>query len=126
MTVRYRHGQGRPWPEYVCQRDLVRHGAPLCQLLAGGAAIDEAVGRLLVETVTPMALEVALSVQQELEGRWEETDRLRRQHVERVRYEAELARRYMAVDPDNRLVAGRAGRRVEPPVTPPGRRARGV
>ncbi len=106
MTVRYRHGQGRLWPEYVCQRDLVRHGAPLCQLLAGGAAIDEAVGRLLVETVTPMALEVALSVQHELEVRWEETDRLRRQHVERARYEAELARRrYMQVDPDNRLVA---------------------
>jgi hypothetical protein len=31
---------------------------------------------------------------------------LRRQHVERLRYEAELARRrYMKVDPDNRLVA---------------------
>jgi hypothetical protein len=34
------------------------------------------------------------------------TDALRRQHVERLRYEAELARRrYMKVDPDNRLVA---------------------
>src|SRR5262249_10221023 len=67
---------------------------------------DEAVGRLLMETVTPMALEVALSVQQELDVRWAETDRLRRQHVERVRYEAELARRrYMQVDPDHRLVA---------------------
>ena len=75
-------------------------------MLAGGAAIDAAVGRLLVETVTPMALEVALSVQQELEVRWEDTDRLRRQHVERARYEADLARRrYMQVDPDHRLVA---------------------
>jgi DNA invertase Pin-like site-specific DNA recombinase len=106
MTVRYRQGQGHLWPEYVCQKNLVRHGAPLCQLLAGGASIDEAVGRLLVETVTPMALEVALSVQQELEVRWEDTDRLRRQQVERARYEAELARRrYMQVDPDHRLVA---------------------
>ena len=35
-----------------------------------------------------------------------ETDAVRRQHVERLRYEAELARRrYMKVDPDNRLVA---------------------
>src|SRR5207253_10121280 len=33
-------------------------------------------------------------------------DVLRRQHVERLRYEADLARRrYMKVDPDNRLVA---------------------
>jgi hypothetical protein len=105
MTVRYRQGQGRLWPEYACQKNAIRHGEPLCQLLAG-ASIDEAVGRLLVETVTPMALEVALSVQQELEGRWEDTDRLRRQQVERARYEAELARRrYMQVDPENRLVA---------------------
>jgi DNA invertase Pin-like site-specific DNA recombinase len=105
MTVRYRHGQGRLWPEYVCQKNLTRHGEPLCQMLAG-ASIDDAIGRLLIETVTPMALEVALSVQQELQGRWEETDRLRRQQVERARYEADLARRrFMQVDPENRLVA---------------------
>jgi hypothetical protein len=49
---------------------------------------------------------VALSVQQELETRTQEVDRLRRQQVERARYEAELAqRRYLRVDPDNRLVA---------------------
>ena len=42
----------------------------------------------------------------ELEARTAETDALRHQHVERLRYEAELARRrYMKVDPDNRLVA---------------------
>jgi DNA invertase Pin-like site-specific DNA recombinase len=105
MTVRYRQGHGRLWPEYVCQKNAIRHAEPLCQNLAG-ATIDEAVGHLLVEAVTPMALEVALSVQQELQVRWEETDRLRRQQVERARYEAELARRrYMQVDPDNRLVA---------------------
>jgi hypothetical protein len=105
MTVRYRHGQGRLWPEYVCQKNLTRHGEPLCQMLSG-ASIDDAIGRLLIETVTPMALEVALSVQQELQGRWEETDRLRRQQVERARYEADLARRrFMQVDPENRLVA---------------------
>ncbi len=105
MTVRYRQGPGRLWPEYICQKNLIRHGEPLCQLLAG-ASIDDAVARLLVEAMTPMALEVALSVQQELQVRWEDTDRLRRQQVDRARYEAELARRrYMQVDPDNRLVA---------------------
>jgi DNA invertase Pin-like site-specific DNA recombinase len=105
MTVRYRQGQGRLWPEYVCQKNGIRQGQPLCQILTG-APIDAAVGRLLIEAVTPMALEAALSVQEELQTRWEETDRLRRQQVERARYEAELARRrYMQVDPDNRLVA---------------------
>jgi hypothetical protein len=45
-------------------------------------------------------------VQQELANRQDEADRLRRQHVERAKYEAELAqRRFLKVDPDNRLVA---------------------
>ena len=56
--------------------------------------------------MTPMTLAVTLEVQRELEARATETDTARRQHVERMRYEAELARRrYMKVDPDNRLVA---------------------
>jgi hypothetical protein len=56
--------------------------------------------------VTPVALEVTLSVQQELQSRVEEADRLRRSQVERARYEAQLAeRRYRHVDPANRLVA---------------------
>jgi hypothetical protein len=64
------------------------------------------VGRLLVESVSPMALEVALEVQHELQARLAEADRLRQQHVQRAQYEAEQARlRYMRVDPNNRLVA---------------------
>ena len=56
--------------------------------------------------MTPMTLEVTLAVQRELEVRAAETDALRRKHLERTRYDAELARRrYMKVDPDNRLVA---------------------
>jgi hypothetical protein len=56
--------------------------------------------------MTPMTLAVTLEVQRELEARAAETDTARRQHVERMRYDAELARRrYMNVDPDNRLVA---------------------
>jgi hypothetical protein len=61
---------------------------------------------LLVETVTPVTLEVALQVQAELEARVDEADALRRQRVERARQEADLARRrFMTVDPGNRLVA---------------------
>jgi hypothetical protein len=49
---------------------------------------------------------VALGVQQDLEARSAEVDRLRRQQVDRMRYAVELAqRRYMSVDPTNRLVA---------------------
>jgi DNA-binding transcriptional regulator YiaG len=57
--------------------------------------------------MTPVSLDVALSVQAELLARTEEADRIRRQQLERARYEAELARRrYLGVDPENRLVAG--------------------
>ena len=55
---------------------------------------------------TPVALEVALAVQQELHARIEEADKLRYQKVERARYESDLTRRrYMQVDPENRMVA---------------------
>jgi DNA invertase Pin-like site-specific DNA recombinase len=105
MTVRYHRREGRLWPEYLCQRDGIEHAKPLCQRIPG-ASIDQAIGELLVDAVSPVALEVALSVQQELQCRIEEADRLRQKQVERVQYEADLARRrYMRVDPHNRLVA---------------------
>jgi hypothetical protein len=45
-------------------------------------------------------------VLQELQARLDEAERSRQEQVERARHEAELAqRRYMRVDPDNRLVA---------------------
>src|SRR5260370_6221784 len=105
MTVRYYTSHGQLQPEYCCQREGIEHAQAICQRILG-AALDRAIGELLVETVSPLALEVALSVQDELQTRAEEADRLRRQQVERARYEAELAqRRYLRVDPDNRLVA---------------------
>jgi hypothetical protein len=92
-------------PEYVCQRDGIEHAISICQRIVGDH-IDNAVGQLLVESVAPLTLEVTLSVQQELQTRIEEVDKLRRKQVERARYEADLAqRRYLHVDPANRLVA---------------------
>ena len=105
MTLRYHSRAGRVVPTYVCQSEGIEQGEPVCQTVPGGG-IDEAVAELLLEAMTPMALEVALAVQHELDQRLEDVDRLRRQQVERARYEADLAqRRYMQVDPGNRLVA---------------------
>jgi len=105
MTVRYHFRRGRLCPEYVCQRKGIENAEPICQRLPG-VEVDQVVSELLVELVNPVTLEVALAVQQELQARLGEADRLRKQQVERVRYEAELAqRRYLRVDPDNRLVA---------------------
>ena len=47
-----------------------------------------------------------MQVHEEIQRRKEEADRLRHEQVQRARYEADLAqRRYLQVDPNNRLVA---------------------
>jgi hypothetical protein len=105
MTVRYRDDRDTRCPEYVCQRRSIEQGVSLCERIPG-AALDAGVGQFLLDLVTPLTLEVALHVEREIQARLDEADRLRHQHVERARYEAEVARRrYMKVDPDNRLVA---------------------
>ena len=105
MTVRYHRRHGGLWPTYVCQRSGIAHGEPICQSIPG-RGLDDAIGRVLVETVTPLTLEMALTVQQEIQARLDETDRLHRRAVECARYEADLARsRYLQVDPAHRLVA---------------------
>jgi len=78
---------------------MQRGESGLCQTVHG-AALDAAIGDLIIGAMTPLAIEVAMTVQQELVSRHEEADRLRRQHVERARYEADLAqRRFLKVDP---------------------------
>ena len=107
MTVGYRQRKEGPYPFYICQgpREVDRIEKGYCQRVSG-YSLDKAIGALLVETVTPLAMEVALNVQQELQSRWNEADRLRHLQVDRARYESELARRrFLRVDPDNRLVA---------------------
>ena len=105
MTVRYHVSGGHPVPDYVCQRRSIQTAQPICQSIHG-KSLDEAIGRLVVEAVTPASLDVALEVFEELRSRKAEVDRLRRAEVERVREEADLAQRqYMFVRPENRLVA---------------------
>ena len=105
MTVHYHQRRGRLIPDYICDHETLKQGLAPCQTVPGGA-VDVAVGELLLEAITPEALEVALAVQAEVIARAAEADTLRRQRVERARYEAELAqRRFLRVDPDNRLVA---------------------
>jgi hypothetical protein len=105
MTVRYHERLGGLSPDYVCQRELVDQAGPACQHLPG-QAIDAAVAQLLLDTMTPLSLEVALAVQQEIATRQDEADALRAKQVARAQYEADLAgQRYRRVDPNNRLVA---------------------
>ena len=97
MTVRYHQRRGRELPAYVCQRDGIEHARQICQAVPG-AGLDERIGQLLLDTLTPLAVEAALTVTAELQHRSDEADALRAAHVERARYLADLARRrYLAV-----------------------------
>ena len=105
MTVCYHHRFGRLTPDSMCQKNCVEQSQPACQRIPG-TGIDEALSQLLVQSVTPLALEVALHVQSEIQQRLAEADRLRQQQVQRAQYEADRARvRYMRVDPNHRLGA---------------------
>ena len=105
MTVGYHHRRGVEVPTYRCMGQAIQTGSAPCHTVPG-ATIDPAISQLLLDAVTPVALDVALSVQSELEARAGEADALRASHVERARHRADAARRrYLAVDPDNRLVA---------------------
>jgi DNA invertase Pin-like site-specific DNA recombinase len=105
MGVRYHARKGRPQPDYVCARSSVEEAAPMCQSVPG-AGVDKAVSDLVLATLTPAAIEAAIAVQTELESRAADADRMRHRQVEQAQQRADLARRrYLAVDPANRLVA---------------------
>jgi DNA invertase Pin-like site-specific DNA recombinase len=105
MRVRYRDMRGKLESWYVCDRATDSRAEPNCQSIAGGP-IDEAVGVLVVEQMTPAAVDLALAIQKEIQARYDEADQLRCRAIERAQVDADLAqRRFMNVDPANRLVA---------------------
>lgn len=105
LRVQYAARRERLEAWYVCDRAHVSHGEPNCQSIAG-APVDEAIGELISAKMTPAAVALALEIRKEIEARHEEADRLRLRAVERARIDADLAqRRFMLVDPSNRLVA---------------------
>ena len=106
MTVSYhKRCNGEPQPDYHCSREGIATGTPPCQTICG-AGVDQAVATLVLEQLTPLAIETALAVSAELAQRAEHADRIRQMGVQRAEHAAEAARRrYLAVDPTNRLVA---------------------
>src|SRR5437763_6632443 len=106
MTVRYhQRGGQRIVPDYLCQHKSIEQGEHPCQRIPG-SDLDRAIGALLAERITPEAVAMTIAVQDEIVNRAAEAQRLRHLQVERAHYEADLAqRRYLKVDPDNRLVA---------------------
>jgi DNA invertase Pin-like site-specific DNA recombinase len=105
FRVRYHARRGRLDAWYICDRQRSDGAEPYCQSIAG-PPIDSAIGMLVVEKMTPAAVELALEIQKEIEARQDEADQLRSRAIERAQQEADIAqRRFMHVDPSNRLVA---------------------
>jgi len=105
FRVRYTNRRGREEAWYVCDRGQADRGEPNCQSIAG-PPVDEAIGKLVAEQMTPAAIDLAIEIRKEVEARYQEADRLRCRAIERAQVDADLAqRRFMRVDPNNRLVA---------------------
>jgi DNA invertase Pin-like site-specific DNA recombinase len=103
MGVRYaRDGKT---PSYECNQLHKQQGGRTCQSIRGDG-VDAAVTRLFLEAIQPAQLEVALATLAEIENQARQVERQWQLRLERVRYEADLARRrFQAVEPENRLVA---------------------
>ena len=68
--------------------------------------MDDLTAKLVLEAITPAAIEASVALAENLEAGRATIDRHRRQRLERAGYEVERARRqYAAVEPENRLVA---------------------
>lgn len=105
--------RGGSYPRYECRLANREHGAPRC-ISFGGARVDEAVGAELLSAVEPYAVEAAIAAAERAQDEDEGRGRARALELEEARYAARLAaKRYEAVDPENRLVAGELEQRWE-------------
>ena len=105
MSVRYRGPERGNTHYYICDDAYKHNGGKICQAIYG-LGIDESVSNLILERLTPLAISSAIQVEKEIEQRNSSSDNYFAMKLERAQYEVNLARkRYMNVDPDNRLVA---------------------
>lgn len=90
---------------YVCDRRHTLYREPVCQSVSG-APLDNAVSRIVLEALQPLALELSLKVAAELESERARVRKHWEQRLEQARDEVVRAyRQYNAVEPENRLVA---------------------
>jgi len=106
MSVGYhKRNNERNVPDYICDELIRHHSEPICQHVHG-VPVDKAISDLVLERLTPIAISKAIQVEEEVKQREASSGNYFVLQVERARYEVNLARkRYMSVDPSNRLVA---------------------
>ena len=90
---------------YQCKGAHINHGEDWC-ISFGGLRTDQAVADEILRAIGGNAVEAALEAADKMRQQRQEQRRSLELELEQARYEAKLAaRRYEAVDPDNRLVA---------------------
>ena len=101
------HYRGRnSTPGYHCAGRILVNGRGVWCLSVGGVQLDQAVAGAFLAALTPAGLQAAVAAAEQLEADHDAALAQWRLEVERARYQATKAeRRYLAVDPDNRLVA---------------------
>ncbi len=105
MSIRYQKNCSKLVPIYMCIKDYIENGNEVCQTVMG-EKVDEEISKLLLEMLNPLAIKAAIKVQDELKSRKLDADKFYIQQLERAKYDMETAKkRYMLVDPQNRLVA---------------------
>jgi hypothetical protein len=103
MAMRYQEDGVRP--AYHCDYTFQRLGGTWCQSLRG-QRVDAAVAATLLTAMQPAQLELSIATLDQLEVRQRQIEQQWQMRLERALYAADLARRrFMAVDPENRLVA---------------------
>jgi len=106
MHVRYNNrGERTPVLRYLCVGGNLNQGLPAC-IGFGGVQVDQAVSTEILKVIQPLAIDAALQAADQILERQSDRVHALELELEQARYDARLAaRRYEAIDPDNRLVA---------------------
>jgi excisionase family DNA binding protein len=98
-------GVGSRVVRYACQGAHINHGESRC-ISFGGLRVEQTMTHAIVEAVSPYAIDAAVRAAERVEHEHADCQQARSLELEQARYEVRLAaRRYEAVDPENRLVA---------------------
>jgi Recombinase zinc beta ribbon domain len=108
MVVQYKGGN-----QYLCNYLRAQTQAPVCQRLSADP-VDQHVVAAFFQALAPVELDLYEQAMQQRRQQQDAVDRAHQLTLQRLRYEANLARRrYERVDPENRLVADELERRWE-------------
>ena len=111
MGVQNRSVKESRSPSYVCTHGYQNGEEKTCQCMTS-RPIDGAVVQAFLAAISPVNIQVATRVMDQIEQELVSQRRQRELQLEQARYEARLAQRqYGSVDPSNRLVAAELERR---------------